>query len=90
MAGQTPAEYISHHIQNLTYGVKDSGELGFAGSAAEAKNMGFMALNVDTMFWSVSCGILLLVLQMDCRKSLNFFAEQDPIVRRINSRNGLG
>ena len=58
MAGQTPAEYISHHIQNLTYGVKNSGELGFAESAAEAKNMGFMALNVDTMFWSVSCGIL--------------------------------
>ena len=39
-------------------GSKDSGELGFAGSAAEAKNMGFMALNVDTMFWSVTCGIL--------------------------------
>ena len=57
MAGQTPAEYISHHIQNLTYGVKHSGELGFAETAAEAKNMGFMALNVDTMFWSVSCGI---------------------------------
>ncbi|MAK09111.1 MAG: F0F1 ATP synthase subunit A [Rhodobacteraceae bacterium] len=58
MAGQTPAEYISHHIQNLTYGVKHSGELGFAESAAEAKDMGFMALNVDTMFWSVSCGII--------------------------------
>ena len=28
MAGQTPAEYISHHVQNLTFGVKKTGELG--------------------------------------------------------------
>ena len=58
MAGQTPAEYISHHIQNLTFGVKETGEVGFAETAAEAKSMGFLAINFDTMFWSIVCGII--------------------------------
>jgi F-type H+-transporting ATPase subunit a len=58
MAAGTPAEYISHHIQNLTFGTKADGTLGFAHSALEAKEMGFMAINADTMFWSLLTGAL--------------------------------
>ena len=58
MAADTPAAYIAHHIQNLTYGQKLDGTWGFAGSPQEAAAMGFWAVNADTMFWSVSLGIL--------------------------------
>ncbi|MEM7541056.1 MAG: F0F1 ATP synthase subunit A [Pseudomonadota bacterium] len=54
----TPAEYIAHHIQNLTYGQRADGEWGVAHGAAEATQMGFMAINLDTMFWSVVLGVL--------------------------------
>lgn len=58
MAGSSPAEYISHHIQNLTYGRHADGSLGFARTAEEATDMGFWAINVDTMFWSLLTGIV--------------------------------
>ena len=57
MAAGSPAEYISHHIQNLTYGEHADGSWGFAHSAKEATEMGFVAINVDTMFWSLATGI---------------------------------
>lgn len=61
------SEYIKHHLQNLTYGKfpaghEHAGDWGFAHSAAEAKSMGFMAIHVDTMFWSISLGVLFLWL----------------------------
>jgi len=58
MAGASPAEYISHHIQNLTFGTHADGSMGFAHTAAEAKAMGFMSINVDTMFWSLLTGLV--------------------------------
>ncbi|MEW5893453.1 MAG: F0F1 ATP synthase subunit A [Pseudomonadota bacterium] len=51
-------EYIKHHLQNLTYGQKADGTWGFAHSAAEAKEMGFWAINVDTMGWSLVLGFI--------------------------------
>jgi len=57
MAAGSPAEYISHHIQNLTWGKLPDGSWGFAHSAREATEMGFIAINVDTMFWSLLTGI---------------------------------
>lgn len=57
MAAGSPAEYISHHIQNLTYGEHADGSWGFAHSAKEATEMGFVAVNVDTLFWSLATGI---------------------------------
>jgi F-type H+-transporting ATPase subunit a len=57
MSAATPAEYIGHHIQNLTYGQHADGTWGFAHSAKEAAEMGFIAVNVDTMFWSLLTGI---------------------------------
>jgi len=64
MAGdaQTTGQYIKHHLQNLTYGQHPDGHWGFAHSAEEAKEMGFWAIHVDTMFWSIFLGALFLWL----------------------------
>lgn len=64
---QTAGEYIKHHLQNLTYGKfpqghEHAGQWGFAHNAQEAKEMGFMAIHVDTMFWSIILGVLFLYL----------------------------
>lgn len=58
----TSSEYIKHHLQNLTYGRKADGTLGIAQSPAEAKEMGFWAINVDTMAFSLGLGLLFLFL----------------------------
>ncbi|HEB67500.1 MAG TPA: F0F1 ATP synthase subunit A [Gammaproteobacteria bacterium] len=55
-------DYIKHHLQNWTFGKHPDGTWGFAHSAAEAKEMGFWAIHVDTMFWSISLGVLFLWL----------------------------
>jgi len=62
MAGDTltSSEYIKHHLTNLTFGQHADGSLGFAHSSAEAAQMGFWAINVDTMFWSILLGGLFL------------------------------
>ena len=60
MAAQTSTEYIQHHLQNLVLGVHPENGFGFAHSAAEAKAMGFWAIHVDTMLWSVGLGALFL------------------------------
>ncbi len=57
---QTAGQYIKHHLQNLTWGQLPDGSWGLAHNAAEAKAMGFMAIHLDTMFWSISLGILFL------------------------------
>ena len=56
----TSTEYIKHHLQNLTYGQHADGTWGLAHSAQEAKDMGFMAINVDTMGFSILLGVLFL------------------------------
>jgi F-type H+-transporting ATPase subunit a len=62
MAGETltSTEYIRHHLTNLTYGNLD-GTWKLADSAAEAKAMGFNAIHVDTMFWSILLGGLFVL-----------------------------
>ncbi len=55
-------DYIKHHLQNWTFGQHPDGTWGFAHSAAEAKEMGFWAIHVDTMFWSISLGLVFLWL----------------------------
>ncbi len=55
-------DYIKHHLQNWTFGKHPDGTWGFAHSAAEAKEMGFWAIHVDTMFWSIALGLLFLWL----------------------------
>jgi len=58
----TTTGYIKHHLQNLTYGQLPDGTWGIAHSAAEAREMGFWAIHLDTMFWSVLLGTLFLWL----------------------------
>lgn len=58
----TSAEYIKHHLQNLTYGQHADGSWGLAQTAAEAKEMGFFAINVDTMGFSIVLGAIFLFL----------------------------
>jgi F-type H+-transporting ATPase subunit a len=73
MAGSTPtvSEYITHHLTNLTFGklpngyeradgtfVGPDGEWLMAHGAEEAAAMGFNAIHVDSMLWSIGLGII--------------------------------
>ncbi|QSP95551.1 F0F1 ATP synthase subunit A [Marinobacter salinisoli] len=74
MAADTPVEYIKHHLTNLTYGklpagyeradgsVIEEATWTFARTGQEATDMGFMALHVDTLGWSIAMGLLFLGL----------------------------
>jgi len=64
MSGETltSADYIKHHLQNLTYGRLPDGSWGFAQSAEQAREMGFWAFHVDSIGMSVVLGILFLFL----------------------------
>lgn len=55
----TGAGYINHHLTNLTYGQFPDGHWGFAHGAEEAASMGFMAIHVDSMLWSLGLGIIM-------------------------------
>ena len=56
----TSADYIKHHLTNWTYGQFPDGHWGTAHTAADAKAMGFMAIHVDTMLWSLVTGLVFL------------------------------
>ena len=70
----TSTEYIKHHLQNLTYGqlpagyeradgeVLQASTWTLAHSVQEAKDMGFWAINLDTMGFSIMLGALFLFL----------------------------
>ncbi len=63
----TSSSYIKHHLTNLTYGQfpeghEHAGHWGFAHSAQDAQAMGFWAINVDSMLFSVGLGVLFLWL----------------------------
>jgi F-type H+-transporting ATPase subunit a len=73
-AAMTSSEYIQHHLTNLTWGklpagfVRDNGThltdsvWTLAHSSHEAAAMGFMAINLDTMFWSLTLGVIFFVM----------------------------
>ena len=64
MAGTnpTPTEYIQHHLQNLTFGLHPDNGWSIAHSAQEASDMGFWAVHLDTLGWSVGLGLIFLWL----------------------------
>jgi F-type H+-transporting ATPase subunit a len=64
----TSSAYIKHHLQNLTYGKFPDGHWGFAENASEAKEMGFMALHVDTLGFSFVLGAIFLFLFANAAK----------------------
>ena len=64
MASENPSasEYIKHHLQNLTYGQHPDGSWGIAETSQQASDMGFMAIHLDTMGFSIGLGVLFLWL----------------------------
>jgi len=58
----TSSAYIKHHLTNLTYGRHADGHWGIAHGADEAKEMGFWAIHLDTMFWSILLGVIFLAV----------------------------
>jgi len=56
----TSSDYIRHHLQNLTFGQHHDGSWGLAHDAAEAADMGFWAINVDSMGMTLLLGGLLM------------------------------
>ncbi|MFC3283896.1 F0F1 ATP synthase subunit A [Litchfieldella rifensis] len=64
MAGNnpTPTEYIQHHLQNLTFGRHPEHGWSIAHSAEEASEMGFWAIHLDTMGWSIGLGVIFLLI----------------------------
>jgi F-type H+-transporting ATPase subunit a len=66
----TSSEYIKHHLEHLTYGRLPDGNWAIAHNAEQAKEMGFMAINIDTMGFSLLLGVLFLFLfHMVARKA---------------------
>ena len=72
--GQTSTEYIQHHLQNWTYGKLPAGYERYDGSvlqeatwtsahsSSEAAAMGFSAIHVDTIGWSIFLGALFIFI----------------------------
>ena len=58
----TTSSYIQHHLQNLAFGNHPVHGWSFAQNADQAKEMGFWAVHVDTLGWSVGLGFLFLWL----------------------------
>jgi F-type H+-transporting ATPase subunit a len=54
--------YIQHHLQNLTFGKHPENGWSLAHSAEEASEMGFWAIHLDTMGWSIAMGLLFIWL----------------------------
>ena len=72
---KTVSDYIVHHLTNLTYGklpegferydgetVGTGGEWVFAHGADEIAAMGFNALHVDSLAWSIGLGVIFCAL----------------------------
>lgn len=57
----TSGEYISHHLTNLTFGQRSDGTWGIAHSNAEIAEMGFWAVNLDTLGFSLLLGAVFLL-----------------------------
>ena len=55
---ESSAEYLQHHLTNLTYGQLPDGSWGFAETGQQASEMGFYSIHVDSMFWSLLLGIV--------------------------------
>ncbi|NOR41284.1 MAG: F0F1 ATP synthase subunit A [Gammaproteobacteria bacterium] len=105
MSGEalTSSEYIKHHLQNLTFGQHPDGSWGIAHGAEAAKEMGFWAIHLDTMGFSIGLGMLFLFVFHRAAKSasagvpsgLQNFAEwivefiEDSVKGSFSGRNPL-
>ncbi len=67
----TSSEYIQHHLTNMTYGKMPDGSWKLAETAAEAKEMGFTAIHLDSMGWSIGLGVIFCLLFWMVAKAAN-------------------
>lgn len=83
----TTESYIKHHLTNMTYGkltenvdrvhadgtveVLETGTWTLAHSNEEIDAMGFMAVHVDSMFWSLVLGLIFAVLFRGVAKNIH-------------------
>ena len=58
--GLTSTAYIKHHLTNLTFGQHADGSWGLAHDAEEIKEMGFWALQLDSLAWSTFLALFFL------------------------------
>lgn len=65
----TSVEYIQHHLQNLTFGRHPENGWSIAKGAEEAREMGFWAVHLDTLGWSLFMGVIFLGLFRKVAKS---------------------
>ncbi|MDO4427212.1 MAG: F0F1 ATP synthase subunit A [Moraxella sp.] len=62
-AEQSSSDYIAHHLTNWKYGyLPEKGEWVVAHSVEEANKMGFSAIHIDSLLWSVGLGIFFCAL----------------------------
>ena len=67
----TSSEYIQHHLTNMTYGKMPDGTWKLAETAAEAKDMGFTAIHLDSMGWSIGLGLIFCLVFWIVAKAAN-------------------
>ena len=83
----TTDAYIKHHISNMTYGkltqdverihadgtteTLTEGTWTLAHSNEEIDSMGFMAIHVDSMFWSIALGLVFAVIFRSVAKGMH-------------------
>lgn len=83
----TTESYIKHHLTNMTYGkltedvervnadgtteLLETGTWTLAHSNAEIDSMGFMAVHVDSMFWSIVLGLVFVLLFRSVAKNIH-------------------
>ncbi len=83
---KTSSEYISHHLQNLQVCKSESGEWVWNQCAGNP-----MAINVDSMFWSVLLGLVFVLLFRNVAKKASvgkpskFQAAVEVIVEFVDS-----
>lgn len=73
MASKNPTstEYIQHHLQNLVLGYHPENGLSIAGTGTEAAEMGFWAIHLDSMLFSIGLGLVFLYLFKKAAESFN-------------------
>ena len=87
----TSSEYIQHHLTNMTYGKAPDGTWKLAETAEEAKEMGFTAIHLDSMGWSIGLGVIFCLLFWLVAKAANsgvptkFQAAIEMIVEFVDS-----
>ena len=67
----TSTEYIKHHLTNMTYGKMPDGSWKLAETAEEAQQMGFTAIHLDSMGWSITLGVIFCLLFWIVAKAAN-------------------